>query len=242
MKRAIAEQVAKLGTIMSFGAHPDDETFTAAGLLHIAATHGQRVICVTATKGERGVQDESRWPAAQLAEIRATELQQALSILGIQHHHWLGYQDEACADVSMAEVTPRIKELIKKYRPDTIVTFGPDGMTGHPDHRAVSRWVTAAVDSMEHQPAVYHAVVTQEQYDQHLKTMDSELNMFFNIDHPPIKPVQDCDLCITLPDEVCKKKCQALAAMPSQTSGMFDAFGETVVCVAFCQEAFVRAK
>ena len=71
------DDIKHLGTILFVAAHPDDETFNAGGILAAAARNGQTVIVVTATKGEGGVQDESRWPADSLGDIRAKELKQA---------------------------------------------------------------------------------------------------------------------------------------------------------------------
>lgn len=94
-----SEDVRQLGTILSIWAHPDDETFCAGGLLAAAVNNGQTVACITATRGEAGVQDEARWPAEQLGDIREKELKAALKELGITNHHMLHYADGECAAV-----------------------------------------------------------------------------------------------------------------------------------------------
>ena len=60
--------MAELGTILGVWAHPDDETYLTAGLMARAADDGERVVCVTATKGEGGSWDEKRWPSETMGE------------------------------------------------------------------------------------------------------------------------------------------------------------------------------
>ena len=128
-----------LGTVLMVWAHPDDETYLVGGLSAALTDAGQRVVCVTATRGEAG------GTAADLARIRTTELEAALDVLGVEEHHWLDYADGGCASVDDDEAAARIRAVVDEVRPDTVVTFGPDGFTGHPDHRAVSRWVDLAL-------------------------------------------------------------------------------------------------
>src|SRR5947207_1873194 len=98
-----SDDIKQLGTILSVWAHPDDESFSCAGIMAAAIQNGQSVACITATKGEDGVQDESRWPAEQLGEIRAHEMDEALDILGCHNHNWLGYHDGRCQEISADE-------------------------------------------------------------------------------------------------------------------------------------------
>ena len=139
-----AEDLKSLGTIMGVWAHPDDDTYSMAGIM-AAVKNGQKVVIVTATRGEAGVQDETRWPAAQLGEIRCREMTKALSILGVSRHHWLDYPDGGCKDIDQREAISKIAELIQQYKPDSVLTFGPDGMTGHDDHKTISRWASKAI-------------------------------------------------------------------------------------------------
>src|SRR6478609_10639801 len=93
-----------LGTILGVWAHPDDETWLSAVHMMRAIRAGQRVVCVTATRGELGSTDPERWPAGQqLAAVRTVEMEQALSRLGVTEHHWLDYPDGGCADAPEAE-------------------------------------------------------------------------------------------------------------------------------------------
>ncbi len=233
--------VKKLGTILSVWAHPDDETFCAGGILAAAVKNGQKVICVTATRGESGVQDTKQWPKHQLASIRERELRAALKVLGVVEHHFLTYKDGHCSTVPLEVAAADIVEAIDTYRPDTILTFGPDGLTGHPDHQAVSRWVEAAVSGHVNQPVVFHAVLTVGQYTRYLASADAKLNFFYNIDQPPLVSSKDCDICLCCTDELCDCKYDAFSAMPSQYAHVQAQFSEVYLKEAFRIEAFVRS-
>lgn len=193
------DDIVKLGTILGVWAHPDDETFMTGGLLSMAAANGQTVICITATRGEAGVQDEARWPAATLGETRSEELTKALNILGVTNHHWLGYKDGQCDQVSETDAVAQLVELIEKYQPDTIVTFPPDGLTGHPDHKTVSAWATQAAAAASTRPAVYFATQTKESYEAFWWPVDEKFNIYFAIDKPALVRQSDCDIHLQLP-------------------------------------------
>ncbi len=233
--------IKQLGTILGVWAHPDDESFTCGGILAAAVRNGQRVACITATKGEAGVQDPKRWPRERLGEIRTAELARALDILGIKEHHWLGYNDGTCREVDSSEAAAKIIEHIDRIKPDTILTFGPDGMTGHPDHQTVSRWVDEALSLVDRHINVYHVVVLKRAYEQHLKKLDEVFNIFFKTDHPPLKLESECDICVDLPKDIQRKKRRALKAMPSQTEIMFTYLGDDKFDQAYSSETFVKA-
>lgn len=237
------DDIKKLGTILSVWAHPDDETLSCAGIMAKALSNGQKVICITATRGEAGVQDEQRWPAKQLGTIRAQELKNALSIIGVQNHHWLNYPDGECQYQDEKSASSEILEYIDMYKPDTILTFGPDGLTGHPDHKAISEWVTIAVRGTTKKIKVFHAVIAQEQFDTYLSRADEKLNIFFNISEPPLVSLSECDLMFCCDEKImCTIKREAIAAMPSQTAIMHESFNQDFIDNAFMYEAFMEAK
>ncbi len=235
------DDVKQLGTILSVWAHPDDESFSCAGIMAAAIANGQRVVCVTATRGELGIQDESRWPAVKLGEIRTRELHASLKILGIDEHYFLNYPDGACDRVPLDEGSRQVQTFITKFQPDTILTFGPDGLTGHPDHQSVSKWVSAAVSSATHRPRVFHTIELHDVYEKYLKPADERLNIFFNIDKPPLCGPDECDICFACDKELCARKCAALQAMESQTEGLFKTFDHETVETMMQAEAFVLA-
>lgn len=138
--------VSSLGSILSVWAHPDDETYLSGGTMAAAAAAGQRVTCVSATAGEHGTDDPDRWPPERLGRVRRAEAAAAMAVLGVDDHRFLGFGDGGLDDVGDRVGVAAMGEVIDEVEPDTILTFGPDGITGHPDHVAVCRWVTAAWD------------------------------------------------------------------------------------------------
>jgi LmbE family N-acetylglucosaminyl deacetylase len=233
------EDIKRLGTILGVWAHPDDEVMAMCGILCAAVDNGQTVVCITATRGEAGVQDEARWPAQKLADIRTQELKTAYDLIGVKYHHWLDYPDGGCAEVDDNQAVQRLVSLIETYRPDSILTFGPDGMTGHPDHQAVSRWAGLAsrADGM---PKLYHSVLTEEQLAA-MRRADEHFNFFFNVDKPKTCIANDCDVLLALDDEQIACKMACLRSMPSQYEAVLATFGDALQR-GLSTEAFVVAQ
>jgi LmbE family N-acetylglucosaminyl deacetylase len=134
-----------IGDILGVWAHPDDEAWLSAGLMMTAVAAGRRVVCLTATRGEAGFPDDDPRSFEERAAIRETEMAKSLSIMGVTEHRYLGFGDGHCAEVPDDEAVDTIAALIDEMRPSAVLTFGPDGGTGHFDHVAVCRWATQAV-------------------------------------------------------------------------------------------------
>ncbi|HYN34855.1 MAG TPA: PIG-L family deacetylase [Ilumatobacteraceae bacterium] len=128
-------------TVLGVWAHPDDEAYLSATLMHRVRAAGGRVVVVTATLGGAGL--DSMIPEDAKA-VRHRELKAALAAVDVHEHHVLGHADGGCTDVALSEGADQIEDLIREVRPDVIITFGPDGITGHLDHVAVSRWTITA--------------------------------------------------------------------------------------------------
>lgn len=141
-------------------AHPDDETYLAGGLLAALRDVGQRVVCVTATRGEAAVEGAGEQDRDQLARLRTAELTEAMAVLCVEEHRWLGYADGGCRSADPEQAVERLRGIVEQVRPDTVLTFGPDGFTGHPDHVAVGAWAGRAVQASSCRPRVLHAVMT----------------------------------------------------------------------------------
>ncbi|HSX16711.1 MAG TPA: PIG-L family deacetylase [Patescibacteria group bacterium] len=236
------DDIRRLGTILFVAAHPDDESFMAGGVMAAAVANGQLVLCVTATRGEAGsTQDEARWPKAKLGAIREEELMTGLKELGVTHHYFFGYTDGHCADSPADQAVSGLCGIIERYLPDTILTFGPDGMTGHPDHKKACDWVGTAIKRVSKPPHVYYAIQTQENYQKALKAVDDVMNIFFMIDEPPFAEPSQCSICFRLPPGILQQKCLALAAMPSQTDALFTKVPRDTVEQALEWEFFVDA-
>ena len=136
---------ARVGTLLGVWAHPDDEAYLSAGLMALARRHGRRVVVITATAGELGTSDPEAWPPRRLARRRRARDGGQPARRG-RHRAPLARlpRRRLPRPSPAAAAVEAIGRIVDEVRPDTIVTFGPDGMTGHPDHIAVSGWTTGA--------------------------------------------------------------------------------------------------
>jgi len=137
--------------LMAVLAHPDDESLGVGGTLAKYASQGVEVFLLTATRGDggryRGLRsDDERHPGRQaLGTIRETELRAAAGELGVREVTLLDYPDQHLDDADHGEAVARIAAHLRRIRPDVVITFGPDGAYGHPDHVAISQFTTAAI-------------------------------------------------------------------------------------------------
>jgi LmbE family N-acetylglucosaminyl deacetylase len=226
-----------LGTILGVWAHPDDEAYLSAGLMARAVRDGSRVVCVTATRGEGGSMDEEKWPPETMGEVRTVELERSLRILGVQEHHWLDLPD-----VDMQTGLPeagyaRVRDLVADVQPDTILTFGPEGMTGHEAHKDVSRWATTALrEAGKPGSRVHYACVTPEWADAFLQVWEP-FNVFLP-GTPRVVPREELSIHFELPPDVLEVKVNAINAHVSQIEAILEAVGDEVWWKEMSLEAF----
>jgi len=136
-------------TLVAVFAHPDDEG-PAAPMLARYAREGVRVHLIIATDGAQGAAHTSIPPGPELARVRGEEARCAADALGIRPPILLGFPDAHLGTyrdepARLFRLTARVHEALEQLRPDAVVTWGPDGATGHPDHRLVSDVVTQLV-------------------------------------------------------------------------------------------------
>jgi LmbE family N-acetylglucosaminyl deacetylase len=133
--------------LMAVLAHPDDESLGFGGTLAKYAAEEVETHLVTATRGERGRFGSPGTPAdpAEVGRVREAELRAAAAVLGIRDVSILGYPDGAVDQMAAAIAIRAIVSHIRRIRPHVVVTFGPEGAYGHPDHIAISQFTTAAV-------------------------------------------------------------------------------------------------
>jgi LmbE family N-acetylglucosaminyl deacetylase len=166
--------------------------------------------------------DPTRWPPEQLASIREAELAACLRILGVTEHRWLGYLDGGCADVDIETAADQVAEIVRETAPDTILTFAPDGQTGHPDHIAVHRWAVEAVRRAG--IGTLHVVAnTQEWLDDHLPQW---IELGAIVGDPPVAWTGPLSIDVALTGPLLDRKYAALAAQASQTEVVRAAVGE----------------
>ncbi|MBB6373746.1 N-acetyl-1-D-myo-inositol-2-amino-2-deoxy-alpha-D-glucopyranoside deacetylase [Pseudonocardia eucalypti] len=160
--------MAQTRRLMLVHAHPDDEAIPTGATIARYAAEGVRVCLVTCTRGERGeiVEPERDRLGAltpeKLAIHRETELADAVELLGIARHEWLGgagrwwdsgmvgtpenEDPRAFARADPAETTREMVRLLREERPEVVVTYDEHGGYGHPDHIQAHRVTMAALD------------------------------------------------------------------------------------------------
>ena len=232
--------VRDLGTVLGVWAHPDDEAYLSAGLMASAVRAGQRVVVVTATAGERGTPDPEHWPPERMARRRRLEMAASLAALGVREHHWLGYPDGGCEDVADDVAVAELARIIATVQPDTIVTFGPDGMTGHPDHRTVSAWATRAW--REHRPSarLWYATVLPE-FHHRWAHVNTALGIFPDDTEAPCTPEDEAAGVLRCDDHLLDVKLAALHAHASQTGPVVEIIGEEAFRTWWTLEVFADA-
>jgi LmbE family N-acetylglucosaminyl deacetylase len=138
--------VEKKFKLLAALAHPDDESIGFGGSLAKYAAEGVEVYLITATRGEAGrfgALGRSADPL-EVGHVREAELRAAAKVLGVNEVSILSYPDGSVDKVPSAVAIRALVWHIRRIRPDVIVTFGPEGAYGHPDHIAISQFATAA--------------------------------------------------------------------------------------------------
>ena len=133
--------------LMCVLAHPDDESLGTGGALAKCASEGVATYLVTATRGERGrFGDGASSPGPEIVgKARELELLAAARELGLREVKFLDYPDGGLDKVDPAEAIEKIAGHLRRVRPHVVITFGPEGAYGHPDHIAISQLTTAAI-------------------------------------------------------------------------------------------------
>lgn len=127
-------------------AHPDDEVFCVGGTFARYCADGAEAMVVSATRGEAGqIRDAQVATRATIGAVREAELRASCDRLGVQHVRCLDHRDGTLSDLDRSVLAAEIADLVEEFAPDVVVTFGPDGGYGHPDHVAISVATTDAL-------------------------------------------------------------------------------------------------
>jgi len=215
-----------LGDILGVWAHPDDEAWLSAGLMMTAVAAGRRVVCLTATKGEAGFPEDDPRSDAERAAVREAEMAASLGIIGVTEHRYLGYGDGRCAEVPDDEPVATIAALIDEMRPSVVLTFGPDGGTGHFDHVAVCRWATAAVErAARPETQLMYMTKNRAWNDDFFAGIDPSTVMM--IEGMEIESVDDSELAVwhACEGDILDRKVAALRAQASQIEQFVEMVG-----------------
>jgi LmbE family N-acetylglucosaminyl deacetylase len=162
-----------------------------------------------------------------MGEVRTAEMERSLEILGVTEHHWLDLPD-IDMDTPLPEAGyEEVRALVAETQPDTILTFGPDGMTGHAAHKSVGRWSTEALLEVGKPGSrVLYASVTPEWAAEYLPVWEP-FNVF-RPGTPDLTPRDALAIDFRLPDGLLETKVRAIRAHQSQVEAIVEAVGEDV--------------
>lgn len=185
----------EIQSLLAIFAHPDDESYRTGGTLALLARKGVPVWVLCATRGEWGI---PKLIPKKAGEVRQTELACACRALGIMPPRFLDYQDGMLSQVDEEQAVGQVVHAIRELRPQALLTWPHSGVSGHPDHVAVSHWTKKAIQQAadpcaypEYQAegllphtaeALYHIVIPHSLADalkmHHLHTVPDEAVTF----------------------------------------------------------------
>jgi len=125
-------------SILLVFAHPDDESFGPSGTAAKYRKSGIPTDLICATRGEVGTRLDVP-KDMETGKAREAELRKAAALIGIRDLYLLGFTDGQLDKVNLSEIADKIFSIMEKVLPEVVITFGPDGISGHPDHIAVGR-------------------------------------------------------------------------------------------------------
>lgn len=221
--------------LLGVWAHPDDEAYLAAGLMAEWVASGGSVTLIAVTDGELGFPETDTRPTHVRAAQRRAELTTAMASIGVHDIRFLGIPDGSVADEPPTLLGLSIRIVIDEIRPDVITTFGPDGVTGHPDHIVTSQATTRAWMETRRGELWYAAKTTSWLDD--WRELHDRFGVWMTDEPVGVEP-EDLQVVIDLGDRELDRKRRVLAAHGSQTIGLSEAFGEDVYRSWICQEAF----
>jgi LmbE family N-acetylglucosaminyl deacetylase len=161
--------------------------------------------------------------------------------LGVEDHRWLDYHDGSCTEVPPDEAIAKVAALIEEIGPDSVLTFGPEGMTGHPDHIAVSAWTTAAFKRSARPGArLYYAGQTPEWAERWVARMN-EFTEVFAPGTPPVTSRDDLGIFFQLDVDLTMLKFEAINKQPSQFEPFLNAFDKDFFLEAQSEEVYSLA-
>jgi LmbE family N-acetylglucosaminyl deacetylase len=162
---------------MAVHAHPDDEAISTGGVLARYGDEGIRTVLVTCTDGACGDGPDGVKPGEpghdreKVVAVRTAELERSCQALGVDHLELLGYRDSGMMGwpqndapgsfwtTPIEEAAAKLAELLRRYEPQVVVTYDPNGFYGHPDHIQAHRITVAAVEMTDIPAKLYYTAV-----------------------------------------------------------------------------------
>jgi LmbE family N-acetylglucosaminyl deacetylase len=245
-------------TLMAVHAHPDDEVLGTGGVLARCAEEGIRTVLVTCTNGEQGDGAGGAKPGepghnpAEVAALRLAELRTSASYLGVSDLEPLGYRDSGMVgwaanedpgvfcNVPLGEPSERIADLIRRYRPQVVVTYDENGNYGHPDHIQAHRAAVAAAEATGIPAKFYYSAVPKSAFARLRDALAASSVDVAELDIPEDFGTPD-ELITTEVDvsAYVERKRRALAVHASQSENFFfDRLPDDLVSLALSRESF----
>ncbi|MBA2312653.1 MAG: PIG-L family deacetylase [Actinobacteria bacterium] len=244
-----------MATLVTFHAHPDDETISCGGTIAEAAANGHRVVLISATRGDHGeVPDGFLQPGEELRDRRTMELEEAARILGIQRVEHLGYEDSGMIGTpendapgsfwkaDLEEAAGIVAAILHEEAADIFTTYDPLGTYGHPDHIQTHRVGMRAAE-LAGTKRVYQSAPNRDAIIRNFERLrESGIDMPF--DAPPTDlgvPEEEITTAVDVGAHLSVKR-RAMAAHPSQISetSFFLAMPDEWFFEAFGTEWFIR--
>jgi LmbE family N-acetylglucosaminyl deacetylase len=184
------------------------------------------VTVLTLTRGDKGTSDPADFDQPHFAAHRERELRASLAEVGVHDVGVVGFRDGECDLIDAEAAISRIADVIASVAPDLLVTFGPDGITGHRDHRIVSAWVTEAWRRVGGTELLY-ATMSDDFVARHADLHD-RIGLFAEraVDGPASYPRDQIALACELSEVELDRKRRALARHASQTGPLAALMGE----------------
>jgi LmbE family N-acetylglucosaminyl deacetylase len=161
-----------------------------------------------------------------------------MAALGVVDHRLLGLADGSLDALALADGAGMIADLIADVCPDTVVTFGDDGVTGHPDHCAVARWVSSALAGERERPHVLAAAL-ESGYCDRFDRLHRDLSVFMAPGYPRAVDRSDLQLHLELSGVWLDQKVAALRCQSTQTASVERAMGAATFREWVSVESFV---
>ncbi len=247
-----------MATLVTFHAHPDDESIATGGVMAKAADEGHRVVLVVATRGEHGEVDAGFLdPGEELWRRREQETQACARILGVSRVEFLGYVDSGMIgtpendspdcfwQADTEEAAARLAAILSEEDADVLTVYDENGGYGHPDHIQVHR-VGLRAAGLAGTPRVYMNTINRDYVQRSMRAAaesGADRPGDLNLDDFAELGVREDRITTTVDARPwLTRKRAAMAAHASQISetSFFLAMAPEMFESAFGQEWFIR--
>lgn len=228
-----------LGAVLGVWAHPDDESFTAAGLMMRALRADDQVCCLTVTRGEGSRLNGQRGrPPAEVAKIRETELRAAVKVIGVFNLVILDYRADQFPVIDENEAISKIAAVIEETAADSVLTHNGNA-SEMPHHRIVCSWVSHAFRRAAKPTARLLCATRTREWVKRFVPPLREAGAF-PLFEPSTTPRGDLAVNYVLPDDQLELKLEAIEKHKSQVSFVLERVDRALFREAMREEHFVE--